>query len=293
MSSTIRLPPHHPSPRGREQTTRVAPLCPTSILGGLRTLIRPTENHGRRNDVPTTQDRPRSRHAAARHQRFLLARRRQAERRLGLLRRGRDRHRAQGPRHHAAFRLRRGRGADQQCRAEASRPRRARQRADLACAVLDAVRRRAGAICELGDLGDRHRDLGHQGQGAQRADLETARRRARQGAGLRHHRRARRRHRAIVRSRAAAGRDGLQVPEDAGRPPRPRQPARPEADDRDRAQRRAPDQGAARSARRRDRDRHRRAVPARPHPCDGAGAADRALSRRASSRSRWCRTTCC
>ncbi len=111
------------------------------------------------------------------------------------------------------------------------------------------------------------------------ADLEAPRRRAREGAGLRHHRRAGRRHRAIVRSRAAAGGDGLHLPEDAGRPPRPRQPARPEADDRDRAQRRAPHQGAARGARRRHRDRHRRAVPARPLACDGAGAADRALSR--------------
>ena len=175
---------------------------------------------------------------------------------------------------------RRGRGADQQCRAETSWPRSAQQRAHLACAVLDALGRRAGAICELGDLGARHRDLGHQGQGARRADLEAARRRARQGAGLRHHRRARRRHRAAVRSGAAAGGDGLQVPEDAGRPSRPRQPARPEADDRDRAQRRAPHQGAARGDRRRDRDRHRRAVPARPLARDGAGAADRALSRR-------------
>ena len=77
------------------------------------------------------------------------------------------------------------------------------------------------------------------------AGLEAARRRARQGAGLRHDRRAGRRHRTIVRSRAAAGGDGLQMPEDAGRPSRPRQPARPEADDRDRAQRRAPHQGAA------------------------------------------------
>ena len=66
---------------------------------------------------------------------------------------------------------------------QTSRARSAAQRTHLARALLDALRRRTGAIRKLGDQRARYSDLGHQGQDPQPADLETPRRRAQQGPG--------------------------------------------------------------------------------------------------------------